>query len=147
MFISNENFVIKDHTEWFPNTSFSPQTLTKENFLELGFYLTSSWKDHDPKLQKLVPTAPYLLGDIVYLVEAVDLSQEELTELLATQWTKVREQRNQLLLASDWTQLPDAPVSATAWAEYRQALRNVTQQTDPYNIAWPLQPGQEAVNA
>ena len=144
MFISNENFVIKDHTEWFPNTSFSPQALTKESFLERGFYLTSSWKDHDPKLQKLVPTAPYLLEDVVYLVEVVDISGEELAELQAGEWAKVREQRNQLLLASDWTQLGDAPVDQTAWAQYRQQLRDVTLQADPYNILWPTAPSEVA---
>ena len=57
------------------------------------------------------------------------------------QWAVVREQRNAKLAASDWTQLPDAPVDASVWAEYRQALRNVTDQTDPFDIAWPTAPG------
>ena len=32
--------------------------------------------------------------------------------------------RNQLLADSDWTQLPDAQCDKTAWATYRQALRD-----------------------
>ena len=57
------------------------------------------------------------------------------------QWAVVRADRNALLAASDWTQLPDAPVDAAAWATYRQALRDLTQQSDPFNIVWPVPPG------
>jgi hypothetical protein len=52
--------------------------------------------------------------------------------------------RNKLLLESDWTQLPDAPVNKQAWAEYRQALRDITHQTGfPTKIEWPLAPNEE----
>ena len=37
---------------------------------------------------------------------------------------EVRWKRDILLLESDWTQLPDAPVDREAWATYRQALRD-----------------------
>lgn len=57
-----------------------------------------------------------------------------------TQWAAIRAERNARLAASDWTQLPDAPVDAAAWATYRQALRDVTQQSDPFNIIWPTEP-------
>ena len=43
-------------------------------------------------------------------------------------WNAVRSERNALLLASDWTQLPDSALSdskKTEWATYRQALRDV----------------------
>jgi len=43
-----------------------------------------------------------------------------------------RDYRNQLLTASDWTQLPDAPVDREAWAAYRQALRDLTN-----HVNWP----------
>jgi hypothetical protein len=35
----------------------------------------------------------------------------------------MRAARNQLLADSDWTQLPDAQCDKTAWATYRQTLR------------------------
>lgn len=41
-------------------------------------------------------------------------------------------------------QLTDAPVSDTEaqqWASYRQALRDITTQSDPFNIQWPVPPG------
>jgi hypothetical protein len=58
-----------------------------------------------------------------------------------SQWSTIKSQRNQLLAASDWTQLPDVPLAAKEdWAEYRQALRDVTEQPDPFNIIWPNPP-------
>jgi hypothetical protein len=58
-----------------------------------------------------------------------------------TEWTLVRAERDRRLLASDWTQLPDSPLSTKqAWAVYRQALRDITLQPDPFNIVWPVPP-------
>lgn len=53
-----------------------------------------------------------------------------------------RTQRNSLLQASDWTQLPDVPLETKqAWATYRQALRDITTQEGyPFNIIWPTKP-------
>lgn len=54
----------------------------------------------------------------------------------------IRERRNALLAASDWTQAADAPVDAKAWAAYRQALRDlpatVKDPTQP--VDWPTPP-------
>ena len=53
----------------------------------------------------------------------------------------VRSYRNELLAASDWTQVADAPVDQAAWATYRQALRDIPEQEGfPGEIAWPAQP-------
>jgi len=58
-----------------------------------------------------------------------------------TQWGVVREQRNNLLASSDWTQLLDIYIpNKSAWAAYRQQLRDVTTQSDPFNIIWPTPP-------
>lgn len=62
-----------------------------------------------------------------------------------TQWPVVRSQRNALLSASDWTQLPDVPLATKeTWAIYRQALRDITDQSDPFNIVWPVQPDRKS---
>jgi hypothetical protein len=54
----------------------------------------------------------------------------------------VRAERDRLLAASDWTQLPDVPeATRTAWATYRQALRDVPEQAGfPENVVWPTKP-------
>jgi len=55
--------------------------------------------------------------------------------------TQARDKRNTLLTASDWTQVADAPVDQTAWATYRQALRDITDQVGfPETITWPAEP-------
>jgi hypothetical protein len=57
------------------------------------------------------------------------------------QWAIVRSERDRYLVASDWTQLPDVEItSKTQWATYRQALRDITDQPDPFNIVWPTPP-------
>jgi len=80
----------------------------------------------------------------------VDLTQAEIdalpkpptpAELLAALTTEARDKRNALLTESDWTQVADAPVDQTAWANYRQALRDITDQEGfPETIVWPIEP-------
>ena len=56
-------------------------------------------------------------------------------------WPIIRSRRAILLAETDWTQLPDVPLATkNLWAEYRQALRDITQQPDPRNIIWPTAP-------
>ena len=53
----------------------------------------------------------------------------------------VRDYRDRLLSQSDWTQVADAPMDKTAWATYRQALRDVpSQEGFPWDVTWPDQP-------
>lgn len=53
----------------------------------------------------------------------------------------VRGTRNSLLSSSDWTQLNDAPVDQVAWAAYRSALRDITDQSGfPHTVVWPTEP-------
>lgn len=54
--------------------------------------------------------------------------------------------RSTLLSESDWTQLPDVPlVTKQAWADYRQALRDITGQPGyPLEITWPTPPGAQS---
>ena len=43
-------------------------------------------------------------------------------------WDEFRAKRDRLLEASDWTQMPDSPLSDSKkaeWATYRQALRDL----------------------
>jgi hypothetical protein len=59
----------------------------------------------------------------------------------------VRVQRNSKLYQTDWTQANDAPLTAeqkTAWAVYRQELRDLPQGIENIisldDIVWPTQP-------
>ena len=59
-------------------------------------------------------------------------------------WATVRAKRNQLLRDSDWTAVTDTVLSEaeqTAWAEYRQALRDLPQTYDDADdVVWPDAP-------
>lgn len=56
-------------------------------------------------------------------------------------WDRLRSDRNKRLSNCDWTQVSDSPVDKSAWSVYRQALRDLPQNTpDPYNVTWPLKP-------
>jgi hypothetical protein len=70
-----------------------------------------------------------------------DLDAETTAVKDAEQATAVRADRTKRLADSDWTQLSDAPVTGTAWATYRQALRDITSQAGfPWTITWPDAP-------
>lgn len=67
--------------------------------------------------------------------------EQRSAEALEAAWDALRAKRDALLAASDWTQLPDAPVDAEAWAVYRQALRDLPENTsNPEEPTWPSLP-------
>jgi len=59
-------------------------------------------------------------------------------------WDDIRAERDSLLSASDWTMVSDTPLSdaeVDAWADYRQALRDIPQDFDsPDDVVWPEAP-------
>ena len=88
----------------------------------------------DPRMKKLPDE---------FEQNAIDaLSETEIANIITLHaWKCVRKQRNNLLIESDWTQGADVPDTIkTAWVSYRQALRDVTKQSDPDNITWPTKP-------
>ena len=59
----------------------------------------------------------------------------------------LRQRRNNLLLACDWTQGEDSPLSAekkAEWQTYRQALRDITDNyvnlSNKEDVVWPTKP-------
>jgi len=84
----------------------------------------------DPETQEVVG------GQVVSKPPEV-LEQQEIDSA----WLALRKERDRRLYASDWTQVPDAPVDKAAWATYRQALRNLPGNTqDPRSVVWPIAP-------
>jgi hypothetical protein len=57
---------------------------------------------------------------------------------LNKQAESVRAERNKRLAATDFYMLQDAPAAPVGIAEYRQALRDITEQEGfPWNVEWP----------
>ena len=66
---------------------------------------------------------------------SVDASTSEINNRIEEKWIEIRDFRNNLLLECDWTQLSDIPSETkTLWQTYRQELRDITNQANPYNI-------------
>jgi hypothetical protein len=123
----------------FPNTNFSwPFVAEEVEPLGFGLYDFSNQPDLDT-FEKAVEVAPvkneYGIWRQTWAVEP--MTEEEVAVRTEQEWANVRNQRNFHLLRTDWTQLPDAPVDTATWATYRQALRDITEQPDPFNIVWP----------
>lgn len=130
----------------FPDTSFPASGPDQEWMDENGIRPVKSWIAHDASTHRLNAVAPYLDGDDVYTVEVVSLTEEEIAGNLASVAARVRSDRNARLTASDWTQLQDAPLTAEErqdWADYRQALRDISLQSGfPTQVDFPLRPGE-----
>jgi hypothetical protein len=80
------------------------------------------------------------LSDYLYKEGVFILDEDKSVSLLRKQ-QEAKVYRNRLLALSDWTQVPDAPVDKAAWAEYRQALRDIpSQEGFPHSVVWPDKP-------
>ena len=56
-------------------------------------------------------------------------------------WERIRLYRDDLLRQSDWRMVTDATWDTTAWATYRQALRDLPESvTNPADIVFPNPP-------
>ena len=56
-------------------------------------------------------------------------------------WERIRIYRDSLLKDSDWRMIEDAPWDKTAWATYRQKLRDLPSTvSDPSKIVFPKPP-------
>lgn len=82
-------------------------------------------------------------NEVVQYEQIRPKTETEIENEITILWQNIRNERNGLLMESDWTQLSDSPLTLeqkTEWSEYRQQLRNITLQTDPNNIIWPTKP-------
>lgn len=64
----------------------------------------------------------------IYDVGLYKIIDGEAVEQTVDIWQGARIERNTLLTESDWTQMPDSPLSSskkTEWAIYRQSLRDL----------------------
>lgn len=93
-------------------------------------------------------TFPFdILSDKAILVNDVITLQPDPAKVSAKAervWVELRTERDRRLVASDWTQFNDSPLSQdkkSEWAVYRQALRDLpANTTDPTNVTWPTPP-------
>ena len=81
---------------------------------------------------------------VVWTIYVEDKSQAELDAQDEIKRNEVRAIRDAKLAATDWrvARANESGVPlAQEWIDYRQALRDITEQPDPWFIEWPEEPG------
>ena len=137
------NYTIGDLRKDNPNVSF-PRNISDETLARFNVYRVNEVpaSNYNSRTHRLVTQAPTLVDGVwtvTRLPVAKDQAQIDLEN--AEKAASVRAERNSKLSNSDWTQVADAPVDKTAWATYRQALRNLPDAEGfPWDVTWPTQP-------
>jgi len=126
----------------FPNTGF-PVQLTEQIINDFGGDVVFEGPQAQPSRYQVGfrDGVEQINGKWFTKYSVSDMDDEAKAALDAQQAKSVRDDRTNRLSESDWTQLADAPVDKTAWATYRQALRDVTTQEGfPWSVSWPVKP-------
>jgi hypothetical protein len=124
-----------------PNVSF-PANLTNEVLAEWDMYVVTPTPMPTDYTKNITEGTPTLIDGIYYKNWVqTNASEEEINYRIQSKWEDIRIQRNELLTECDWTQLSDVSQAIKdLWTVYRQQLRDVTNQQNPFNIQWPVKP-------
>ena len=123
----------------FPNTSFPASGIPTDFLTENNMVEFLSTLPFTEPAQKLVAADPYVKEGKVYNVLVTDTDDADKSRLTKNKWREVRSERDRLLADTDWRATSDRTLTDN-WRDYRQALRDIPTQTDPYNITWPTEP-------
>jgi hypothetical protein len=134
-------YTIKDLKAAHRNITF-PNEIGEETMTQFGLYEVEQTPKPNDYTKNITEGTPILVDGVYYQNWVqVNASESEIDYRLENQWFVVREIRNELLSECDWTQLSDIPSETKViWSEYRQSLRDITSQTNPFNITWPVKP-------
>lgn len=149
MFIKIENgqpighpVTVENMRYLFPNFNFN-QIITTHLANQIGFAIYEFTNPPPPNgiYKKLAEGTPSLNTDngIYYQNwQIVDMNDIEKLEWDRSVAKSVRNERNRMLTASDWTQIPDAPITEAKREEYRvyrQELRDLSARSDfPHGV-------------
>jgi hypothetical protein len=123
-----------------PNTSF-PSKITESTLNSYNAYsvVGVGKPSYDANIQKLALDVSLVDGVWTQVWSILPLSEDKCA-------ANLRVKRDKLLADTDWTQMNDSPLSnedKTAWATYRQELRDVSDLDTWPNLAdedWPVEP-------
>jgi hypothetical protein len=134
-------YTIKDLRESLPNVSL-PANLSNEQLVEWDMYEVQFSAAPNDYTKNIIEGTPTLIDGKYYQNWIqTNATEFEIAQRLEDKWFEIREIRNQLLIECDWTQLGDISTEIkNLWSSYRQDLRDITNQTNPFNITWPVKP-------
>ena len=131
-------------TVMYPNTSFPASGVTDGWLSENNVQVIKGYREYDKSTQKLTKVSPYLEDGVVYDVQVEDLTSEEISSNTSAETARkeksVRDQRDRLLAESDWVTVKALELGEsvpTAWATYRQALRDITSHENFPDLQGP----------
>lgn len=124
-----------------PHSSF-PSEMTEVLMNEFNIFEVRSTPKPNNHTKNISEGTPLLVEGVYYQNwEVTDASSEEINLRIESKWDEIREIRNSLLQECDWTQLGDIPSETKEiWTIYRQNLRDITNQSNPFSIEWPVKP-------
>lgn len=124
-----------------PRASF-PSEMTESVMNEYDIFEVRQTPKPNDYTKNISEGTPILIEGVYYQNwEQTNASESEINSRIEIKWEEIRQIRNELLQECDWTQLSDIPTEIkTAWQSYRQLLRDVTTQTNPFDIVWPVKP-------
>jgi hypothetical protein len=132
--------------EMYPSTHF-PSPLTQEALEGFdGWYVVNDAvevPEYDKASEKLEFTREFNGTSVVGKYSVVKLSNAEKAAAKEARKQEVRYHRDNTLTSTDYLMTSDVLNSFSASdqekiVEYRQALRDLTDQEDPFNITWPV---------
>lgn len=116
--------------------------------------IVHTWPKDIDLYSKLVEGKPTLInGEWTQTWERVSFTAEECEQHIVMLAAGIIEQRNALLNRSDKFVMPDRwekydEHTKREWADYRQALRDVTDQVNyPKEVEWPIEPSVFIINS
>jgi hypothetical protein len=134
-------YSLKNLREEYPNISF-PSEPSEQMIIEWDMYEVRNTPKPTDYTKNIIEGTPILVDDVYYQNWIqTDASQSEIDLRLSAKWEEIKLVRNEMLLECDWTQLSDIPTETKElWQPYRQSLRDITSQSNPFNIVWPDKP-------
>jgi hypothetical protein len=128
-----------------PNTIFPKESeISTETLNSFGVYKVNTTTKPIDYTKTITEGTPQLVdGEYQQIWNQVESTEEEINTRIQAKWLEIREHRNTLLSECDWTQFQDSPITGsklTEWQTYRQSLRDLTNNDNPFTLEWPAQP-------
>lgn len=142
------NLIIENNTNLVITATNSDISIINNHYaiggISCGFSIDTSHTAENATLPQFYFDNCYSYVDGVWTIVNQEIYNANYQQLYTNTAKPIIEKRDALLYASDWTQIPNNPLTTQqkeAWAIYRQALRDITKQVEyPWNVVFPSAP-------